>query len=108
MRRHKIEIKKITGKTTDADGFDTPVWTSITAAPIWADVLDQGSKEFYAAQAEKREHIIRCNIAYRNDIDDGMRIIWKSKVYEIIRSYNADYRNNSTDIDGRLIEGTVD
>ena len=102
MRRHKIDILKFT-RTTDADGYAVDVWQPITAKSLWANVTDLGSREFYSANAEQREHIIRCNIAYRNDVDESMRIRWKNEDYEIIRGYNGDYRSGFIDLDARRL-----
>lgn len=107
MRRHKIDILEVT-RTKDADGFSIDTWNPISSTPLWANVIDQGSREFYASNAEVRSHIIRCNIAYRSDVTDSMRIRWKGKDYQIIRAYNGDYRQNGIDLDGELIEGSVD
>ena len=104
MRRHKIDIMDLT-VTKDADGYAINTWQELTASPLWADITDQSSREFYAANAEMREHIIRCNISFRNDVDETMRIKWNDKYYEIIRIYNGKYKRNSIDIDARSING---
>ncbi len=91
-------------KTQDGDGYAVTVLTPITENPIWANVVDQSSKEFYSANSEQREQIIRCNIAYRNDINTGMLVKWRNKDYEIIRIYEGDHRNNFVDLDAKLIE----
>ncbi|MEL7568949.1 MAG: phage head closure protein [Eubacteriaceae bacterium] len=98
----------ITEDIKDADGFHEQKWTSITDNPIWADVTDLASRDYYASNAEKKEQTIRCNIAYRDDVDQSMRLNWKGKVYKIERIYQGDYRKSFLEIDAKLIEGTED
>lgn len=108
MRRHKIDILNITEDKKDEDGFHEQKWSAITDNPIWADVADITSRDYYASNAEKREQIIRCNISYRDDIDQSMRINWKNKIYKIERIYQSDYRKGFLEIDARQTEGTED
>lgn len=99
MRRHKIIILKQVGTTTNKDGVSVPNYQSLTDEPIWARVLDEGGREFYAGNADYELTKIKVNISFSPDVTRKMRIIFQEKVYEIVRIYRGDYRNIDLNID---------
>ena len=99
VRRHRIWILK---KVEDGQGKDAlPVerWEKITGRPIWAGVRDEGSREFYAGEADFELSKIKVNISYRKDVSRKMRVLFHGRVYEIVRTYNGDYRGMGLDFD---------
>lgn len=99
VRRHKIWILKKTVSGTNKDGIPIERWEKITDGPIWASVLDEGGREFYAGAADYDLTKIKVNISFRTDVSRKMRIVFHGKVYEIVRFYNGDYRNQSISFD---------
>ncbi len=99
MRRHKIWILRKKEDGVNADGIPVESWEKITETPIWAKVCDEGGREFYAGSADYELTKIKINISFRTDISRKMRVLFNDKVYEIVRMYNGDYRNQELNFD---------
>ncbi len=98
-RRHKIWILKRVDEGQGKDGIPSVSWKPITEEPIWASIRDEGSREFYAGDADFELAKIKVNISFREDVSRKMRIVFHSKVYEIVRTYNGDYRGMDLNFD---------
>lgn len=99
VRRHKIWILKKVDSGRNEDGLPEETWEKLTDAPIWASVRDEGGSEFYSGNADYELAKIKVNISFRTDVTRKMLIVFHGKAYEIVRTYNGDYRNLSLDFD---------
>lgn len=99
VRRHKITILQRIESGQNEDGIPQEEWVPITKAPIWARIVDEGGKEFYAGAADYELSKIKINISFRTDVTRKMLLLFNEKVYEIVRTYNGDYRNSSLSFD---------
>lgn len=99
VRRHKIVILKKKESGQSEDGILMEEWIPIEKDPIWARVVDEGGKEFYAGAADYELSKIKINISFRTDVERKMLVLFNKKVYEIVRTYNGDYRNSSLNFD---------
>lgn len=99
VRRHKIMILKKVQLGQSKDGIPMETWIPITEDPIWARVADEGGKEFYAGAADFELSKIKINISFRTDVERKMIVLFNEKAYEIVRTYNGDYRNFSLNFD---------
>lgn len=99
VRRHKIWILRETETGENEDGLPVKYLERITDTPIWASVRDEGGSEFYAGNADYELSKIKVNISFRPDVTRKMLVDFHGKAYEIVRTYNGDYRNMSLDFD---------
>lgn len=99
VRRHKIWIMRKKESERSKDGIPVESWEKITETPIWASVRDEGGKEFYAGAADYELAKIKVNISFRTDVTRKMLVVFHDKAYEIVRTYNGDYRNMSLNFD---------
>lgn len=99
VRRHKIWILKGEDAGQSEDGLPITLWKPVSDKPVWASVRDEGGREFYAGNADFELAKIKVNISFREDVSRKMRILFHNKVYEIVRTYNGDYRRIGLDFD---------
>lgn len=80
--RHRVTIQYYNSGGRDDDGFDLPSgW--VLLSKLWAKVTPLSSKDLISAQGEQSEVTARMMIRYNTDIDTGMRVIWKDRVFAI-------------------------
>jgi SPP1 family predicted phage head-tail adaptor len=63
-------------------GAITVTWETI--AQVYAEYVAQSAREFFAAHAQQAEQGGRFTIRARTDVDATMRIIHRSKAYQIL------------------------
>jgi len=90
--RHHIQIQQ---KTTAQDSFGAPVETWAVFATVWAEIKPASSTDraaFNQATAPETTH--KVNIRYLAGVTSAMRVMFDSRVFEIIAPpLNWDERN---------------
>ncbi len=77
--RVKIQSKSVTRNT-----FGEEVVSWVDVATVWAAIEPLSGREFLAAQAVNAELTVRIRIRYRTGIDSSMRVLFGTRVFEII------------------------
>ena len=88
--RHRITIQR---KLLGVDGFGgpSPTWETIASVPASIEPL-QG-REFISAQAVQSEVTGKIRIRYRPDVVAANRLLFGSKVYNVLSVINTEERN---------------
>lgn len=79
--RHRVTIQKLAG-TQNSYGEKVKTWQDV--ATVWASVEPLRGREYIEAAAKKAEVTHRVRIRYRSGINAGMRVIYGSRVFEIV------------------------
>lgn len=79
--RHRVTIQKIEMTQDATTGESVKTWSDLGC--VWASVEPLSVREFLAADSNKNEVSARITIRYRADIDGSMRIVYRSKIYNI-------------------------
>ena len=69
--------------TRDAMGGEVITWPD--QATIWASAEPLRGREFFVAQQEQSEITIRFRIRYRTDVTTAWRVVWETRVYDIVQ-----------------------
>ncbi len=82
--------------TRDASGQELKTWPDV--ATVWAQVLPGASAERFLASAGQRvaevTHTVR--IRYRAGITPKMRLVWETRILEIISIVDPDGRTRTS------------
>lgn len=84
--RHRIVLQEYTS-TQDSFGAEVQSWVDI--ATVWASIEPLSGREYFAAQQINAEVSTKITIRYRAGIKPTMRIIFKSRIYEILSVINT-------------------
>lgn len=79
--RHKVAIYKY-GESKDAVGGIVKAYTLFTYA--WASVQPMLGREHFTEQRVSTEQTHRINIRYISGVESTMRIVWGTRVFEVI------------------------
>jgi len=79
-KREWIVIQQVT-ETADSEGQPIPVWSEFDS--VWARVEFLSVQEFPEMQKINAKAVVRFYIDYREDLDEKMRIFWRSKYWNI-------------------------
>ncbi len=96
--RHRIRIQKKVRSITER-GFTEERWEDVCS--VWAAVDTLRGREFYAAAAVQAERTVKFTIRFREDILEGMRILFQGVAYEVLHLANLSYRNQYIEIRAR-------
>jgi len=79
MMNDRITLRRSAGKDKIGQPIDAPV----DIATVWANVLFQSGAEVMRAGADTA--IVKCSIRIhaRPDVDTGVSVLFKSKVYDV-------------------------
>jgi len=80
--RHRITILQPDREQDSDTGEMETVWS--TLATVWAAWEPYSTKDFIAAASIQNQTSVRTIIRYRTDVTAGMRISFRSKIYEIV------------------------
>lgn len=90
-----VKDKKITILHNTSDGTTKANWQPLTGGTnIWASYRHASGHELYEAAATQVEKDVVFEINWRNDLTEKMRILYKSKTYEITQI--DDFEGNKT------------
>jgi len=87
--RQRIALQAKT--ITKSEGIPQENWT--TVATIWAAVEDISGKEYFQAGAMQSEVTTRIKIRYRKGITHSMRVLYGSRVFQILSVIDKDERH---------------
>ena len=94
--RHIIDIQSKVA-ALDEWGGDTFEWVDV-AADVRARKWPIKGRELIAAQAAQSETTDRFYIRYRDGLDSSMRIVYKSKYYDITSIIDIEERQRELEI----------
>ena len=87
-RRVTIQEKAV---STDTIGNQTDLW--VTIATVWAAVSPLKGREYWAARQVNAETTIKVTILYRRGVTPEHRLLYGSRVLEILEIINTNERN---------------
>ena len=87
--RQRIALQAKT--ITKSEGIPLESWT--TVAIVWAAVSDISGKEYFQAGAMQSEVTTRIKIRYRTGITPSMRVLYGSRVFQILSVIDKDERH---------------
>jgi len=80
--RHRLNILVPTSEQDSDTGEMETTWYSLTT--VWGSFEPYSTKERIAAATAQEQTSVRAAIRYRSDIFAEMRILFRSKLYEIV------------------------
>ena len=86
-QRIALQAKSI----TKSEGIPLESW--ITVATVWAAVSDISGKEYFQAGAMQSEVTTRIRIRYQTGINSSMRVLYGSRVFQILSVIDKDERH---------------
>lgn len=93
--KHKIVIQKYVNGVND-NGFEIEGWQDYKT--VWASVSNLHGREYFEAAAIQAEKTVKFTIRFINEIDEGMRIKFRDKQYNITSIDNIKYENKFIEI----------
>lgn len=93
--RHKVIIQAVT-QTVDAYGGYTESWS--TFATVFAQVSPMKGMEAIEHKKLELENMYRIWIRYISGVTAKMRILWGSRIFQIVGLRVPDERNRSIEI----------
>ncbi len=88
--RQRIALQVRT--VTRVEGIPEENWA--TVATVWAAVADLSGKEYFQAGAMQSEVTTRIKIRYRTGITPSMRVLYGSRVFQILSVIDKDERHH--------------
>lgn len=88
--RHRITIQQ-TANVQDSDGSVVEDWS--VHAIAHASIEPISGREYFAAQSTQAEVTHRINMRYLAGVTPKMRVVFGSRVFEILSVINVDERN---------------
>jgi SPP1 family predicted phage head-tail adaptor len=79
--RHRVELQRPVFSQDPVTGEMTPAWVEV--AKIYAGVEPLSARDFIAASATQSKISVRVIIRHRPGVDSTMRILHRSKIYNI-------------------------
>ena len=95
----RITIQNV---TESVDTFGQRVQTFSTLANVWAKVEEKTGSEGETSDQIVATRKVQFLIRYRNDINERMRVVYRSKTYMIESIINDDARKHSMRIHTKL------
>ena len=84
MRSGRLNTRiTLQSRTVGVDAYGSPVETWIDAASTWAEYKTVTGREFWANERTSNESEISFRIRFRTDVDNDMRVVYRSESYEI-------------------------
>jgi SPP1 family predicted phage head-tail adaptor len=104
--KRRIEIKQLPlEEEVNENGFSTENWQSVRFS--WAMIKTKDDRinayDFYMAAREQGKNTILFTIRYVTGITSQMRVIYKSRTFEILSVINDDELNKTLTIVGREV-----
>lgn len=95
--RHLIDIEEVT-ETRTTSGAVTEVWAVFKN--VRAEIIPVSGKEYFAAQTTNAQNTTKFNIRYVEGINTKMRIVHKTRIYDIHSIINYKERSRSMTLMG--------
>lgn len=80
--RHRLTIYYPDREQDSDTGEMETTWTVLCT--VWGSFEPYSTKDFIAAASIENQTSVRAIIRYRTDVTPGMRILFRSKYYEIV------------------------
>lgn len=93
--KHRLTFQSFTTTVND-NGFEVEEWVDFKT--VWAAITNLHGREYFAAAAVKVENTVKFTIRYIEGIDEGMRMLFKGKQYNISSIDNIKYANKYLEI----------
>lgn len=93
--KHRITLQKLTSYINE-NGFETEGYQNIKT--VWAKVSNLKGKEFFEAAAIHKEKTVKFTLRAGVEIDEGMRILFQDKPYNITFIDNIRYENKYIEV----------
>lgn len=100
LLREPVTFQRAT-RTSDGAGGQTQVWATVSGSPTRAYVTPVGGREWYAHDRVESLPRLRVVTRYSGSIQEGDRVLIRSKAHDIVRIDNVEFRN-------KWLEVTVD
>jgi SPP1 family predicted phage head-tail adaptor len=81
-RNRRVRLQR-RGETRDEAGQPSNGWIDVVPSPIWANIRTSNGKEFLAAGMEVSSVTASIRIRYREGITAGMRVLYRTTIYDI-------------------------
>jgi SPP1 family predicted phage head-tail adaptor len=91
-------------KTVSYSDTNKPVETWADAFTVYAEIITDGGKEFYAAQKKHSDTSSVFKIRYRGDIQTDMRIKCGNKIFEILWINDVGYKHIELQISAKDVD----
>lgn len=102
--RHQVTIQRLV-QGQGASGEVTLTWTPF--ATVWGAVEPLSGREYWQAQQTASETSIRVRVRYLAGVVPTMRVLYGSRVFEILSIVDQEERHRELQLMCReLIEGT--
>ncbi len=75
-------------KSVAYDGLNEAIPTWADAFTVWAQIMTEDGREFFAAQKKNAETTVVFRVRYNATINETMRIKYDNRTYEIIPPIN--------------------
>lgn len=102
----RVTIQECAKVQDSVTGEEAESWQSIALGTVWAQVIQQSGMEAVVDARETAKHRIAARIRHRSDVTTAMRIVWRSRQYEI-RSIDEMPTIGELVINGEEIETRV-
>lgn len=99
--KYKIVIQYY-NTTVNENGFEVEEWENYKT--VWAKVENLHGREYFEAAAVQAEKAVKFIMRYLEGIDEGMRILFRDKHYNITSIDNIKYGNRYMEIKAMEIE----
>ena len=103
MLREPVTFQR-SGRTSDGVGGATQAWATVSGSPSRAFVRPVGGREWYAHDRVEAQPRLKLVVRYSASIQEGDRVIIRSKAHDIVRIDNIEFRNKWLEI---LVDGGV-
>lgn len=78
--RHRVSLQTLVSDR-DSEGVLQQSWMEV--AEVWAAVEPLSARDFVQAGADQSEVSARITIRYRDNVNAGMRVVHRGKLYDI-------------------------
>lgn len=99
---HKIEIQEQT--SVKIDGFLEESWVTVRRTRALIRPPSMKKLEFYAANGENSINLLEFIFRYTREFNSKARVIYKGKIYELLKGENYQERNKYTILIGKVVE----
>ncbi|MGG1916045.1 phage head closure protein [Priestia megaterium] len=89
---------QVSGQGVDSEGYPIEGWTDVKT--VWAMIKTLTGKEVFQAMTTKTEKTTRFVIRYTTGIDEDMRILFGTRIFNIQSIINDDEQNKTMTIIG--------
>ncbi|KEI02989.1 phage head closure protein [Clostridium botulinum] len=101
--KHKVVIQKYVNGVNE-NGFEEETWQDYKT--VWASVSNLYGREYFEAAAIQAEKTVKFTIRFIKEIDEGMRIKFRDKQYNITSIDNIKYENKFIEIKAMEVDSS--